>query len=216
MKDLKVYILERVKDLPNSVSGIIVFDIDDTILKVDSSLIRIYKTVPGGEEIALTTDEFAQDPDAADPNKKKWFDYRDFNDPVKVYNSIISGTPLIKNLKIMDDYIKAGYDFCFLTARGCEEMVTKALKDFLRFKDDKGALHELGDIFKETFSHAVNDEIKKYPGISDSDKKANVLTDLCKKYDKVVFVDDDTKNVRAAKDLNIPNLKVIKAWEDQI
>lgn len=216
MKDLKVYILERVKDLPNSVSGIIVFDIDDTILKVDSSLIRIYKNAPGEEEIALTTDEFAQDPDAADPNKKKWFDYRDFNDPVKVYNSIISGTPLIKNLKIMDDYIKAGYDFCFLTARGCEEMVTKALKDFLRFKDDTGALHELGDTFKETFSHAVNDEIKKYPGVSDSDKKANVLTDLCKKYDKVVFVDDDTKNVRAAKDLNIPNLKVIKAWEDQI
>ena len=214
MKSLQVYISERVKDLPNSVSGIIVFDIDDTILKVDSSLIRIYKTVPGEKEIALTTDEFAQDPDASDINKKKWFDYRDFRDPVKVYNSIISGTPLIKNLKIMDDYIKAGYDFCFLTARGCEEMVTKALKDFLRFKDDKGALHELGDTFKETFSHAVNDEIKKYPGESDSDKKANVLTDLCKKYDKVVFVDDDTKNVRAAKDLNIPNIKVIKAWDD--
>lgn len=214
MKDLKVYIIERVKDLPKSIKGLIVFDIDDTILKVDSSLIRIYKTVPGEEEITLTTDEFAQDPDAADPNKKKWFDYRDFRDPVKVYNSIISGTPLIKNLKIMDDYIKAGYDFCFLTARGCEEMVKKALKDFLRFKDDKGALHELGDTFKETFSHAVNDEIKKYPGVSDSDKKANVLTDLCKKYDKVVFVDDDTKNVRAAKDLNIPNLKVIKAWDD--
>ena len=214
MKSLQVYIYERVKDLPKSISGIIVFDIDDTILKVDSSLIRIYKTVPGEEEIALTTDEFAQDPDAADSNKKKWFDYRDFRDPVKVYNSIISGTPLIKNLKIMDDYIKAGYDFCFLTARGCEEMVMKALKDFLRFKDDKGALHELGDTFKETFSHAVNDEIKKYPGESDADKKANVLTDLCKKYDKVVFVDDDTKNVRAAKDLNIPNLKVIKAWDD--
>lgn len=214
MKSLQVYIYERVKDLPNSIKGLIVFDIDDTILKVDSSLIRIYKTVPGEKEIALTTDEFAQDPDASDINKKKWFDYRDFRDPVKVYNSIISGTPLIKNLKIMDDYIKAGYDFCFLTARGCEEMVTKALKDFLRFKDDKGALHELGDTFKETFSHAVNDEIKKYPGESDSDKKANVLTDLCKKYDKVVFVDDDTKNVRAAKDLNIPNLKVIKAWDD--
>ena len=214
MKSLQVYILERVKDLPNSVSGIIVFDIDDTILKVDSSLIRIYKNIPGENEISLTTDEFAQDPDAADPNKKKWFDYRDFRDPVKVYNSIISGTPLIKNLKIMDDYIKAGYDFCFLTARGCEEMVTKALKDFLRFKDDKGALHELGDTFKETFSHAVNDEIKKYPGESDAEKKANVLIDLCKKYDKVVFVDDDTKNVRAAKDLNIPNLKVIKAWDD--
>ena len=31
--------------------------------------------------------------------------------------------------------------------------------------------------------------------------------------DKVVFVDDDTKNVRAARGLNIDNLKVIKAWD---
>ena len=214
MKSLQVYIIERVKDLPDSVDGIIVFDIDDTILKVDSSLIRIYKTKPGEKEIALTTDEFAQDPDASDINKKSWFDYRDFRDPVKVYNSIISGTPLIKNLKIMDDYIKAGYDFCFLTARGCEEMVKKALKDFLRFKDDDGALHELGDTFKDTFSHAVNDEIKKYPGKTDAEKKANVLTKLCKEYDKVVFVDDDKKNVSAARELNIKNLKVIKAWDE--
>ena len=36
---------------------------------------------------------------------------------------------------------------------------------------------------------------------------------LLKKYDKVIFVDDDTKNVRAAKDLDIKNLTVIKAWE---
>ena len=222
MKSLQVYIyeniqkplLERVKDLPDSIKGIIVFDIDDTILKVNPAQIRIYKTKPGESEIALTTDEFAQDPDAGDPSKKSWFDYRDFRDPVKVYNSIISGTPLIKNLKIMDDYIKAGYDFCFLTARGCEEIVKKALKDFLRFKDDDGALHELGDTFKETFSHAVNDEIKNYPGESDAIKKGNVLKKLCAEYDKVVFVDDDTKNVQAARGLNMPNLKVIKAWDE--
>lgn len=214
MKSLQVYILEHVKDLPASVKGLIVFDIDDTILKVNSTQIKIYKTIPGEEEIELTTDEFAKDPDSEDPEKKSWFDLRDFYNPVKVYNSIISGTPLIKNLKIMDDYIKAGYDFCFLTARGCEEMAKKALKEFLKFRDEDGALKELGDTFKETFSHAVNDSLKKYPGESDAKKKANVLIDLCKKYDKVVFVDDDTKNVRAAKNLNIPNLKVIKAWDD--
>ena len=112
MKSLQVYIYERVKDLPNSVKGLIVFDIDDTILKVDSSLMSIYKKEPGKPEVALSTDEFAKDPDASDINKRDWFDYRDFRDPIKVYNSIISGTPLIKNLRIMDDYIKAGYDFC--------------------------------------------------------------------------------------------------------
>lgn len=214
MKSLQVYIFEKIKDLPSSVKGLIVFDIDDTILKVNPAVMGVYKKEPGKAEIRLTTDEFAKDPDANDPNKRSWFDYRDFRDPLKVYNSIISGTPLIKNLKIMDDYIQAGYDFCFLTARACEETIKKALGDFLKFRDKDGALKELGDSFKKTFSHAVNDEIKKYPGASDAEKKANVLINLCKEYDKVVFVDDDTKNVRAAKGLNIKNLKVIKAWED--
>ena len=31
---------------------------------------------------------------------------------------------------------------------------------------------------------------------------------------KVIFVDDDTKNVRAARGLEMPNLKVIKAWDE--
>ena len=31
--------------------------------------------------------------------------------------------------------------------------------------------------------------------------------------DKVVFVDDDHKNVSAARNLNISNLTVIKAWD---
>ena len=214
MKSIDTYIIEKIKDLPDSIKGLIVFDIDDTILKVDPNIMKIYKRVPGEKVKELTTEDFAKDPDAADPDKRSWFDLTDFNTPIKVYNSIISGTPLIRNLKIMDDYVRAGYDFCFLTARSCEEVIKKAISDFLKFRDKDGALKELGYSFKTTFSHAVNDEIKKYPGKDDAEKKANVLIDLCSKYDKVVFVDDDTKNVRAARNLNIKNLKVIKAWED--
>ena len=214
MRSLKEYIVEKIKDLPPSVKGIIVFDIDNTILKVDASAISIYKHEPEKPEVALSTDEFAKDPDANDPDKRTWFDYRDFNDPIKVYNSIISGTPLIKNLKIMDDYIQAGYDFCFLTARACEDVVKKAISEFLKFRDEDGALKELGDSFKKTFSHAVNDQILNYPGKDDAEKNANVLTKLCKEYDKVVFVDDDRKNVIAARELKLDNLKVIKAWDD--
>ncbi len=213
MKSIANYIFEKIKDLPNSVRGLIVFDIDDTILKVDSSIMSIYKKEPGKSEVKLSTEEFAKDPDAEDPSKRDWFDYRDFKDPVKVYNSIISGTPLIKNLKIMDDYVNAGYDFCFLTARSCEDTVKKALSDFLLVRDENGILKELGDSFKKIMSHAVNDEYKKYPGKTDAEKKANILIKLCKKYDRVVFVDDDKKNVNAARELNIKNLKVIKAWE---
>ena len=214
MKQISVYIFERIKDLPDSVKGLIVFDIDDTILKVDPNMMSIYKKEPGKSEIKLSTEEFAKDPDAEDPSKRDWFDYRDFKDPIKVYNSIISGTPLIKNLKIMDDYINAGYDFCFLTARSCEDTVKKALSDFLLVRDENGILKELGDSFKKIMSHAVNDELKKYPGKTDAEKKANILIKLCKKYDRVVFVDDDKKNVSAARELNIKNLKVIKAWDE--
>lgn len=214
MKQLKEYIFEKIKTLPNSVKGLIVFDIDDTLLKSNPEAIGVYKKEPGKPEKRLTTEDFAKDPDAADPSKKSWFDYREFRDPVKVYNSIISGTPLIKNLRIMDDYIEAGYEFCFLTARACEETIKKALADFLKVRKPDGALQELGDIFKKTISHAINDESKTYEGANDAEKKANILKKLCKKYDKVVFVDDDHKNVSAARGLNIPNLKVIKAWDE--
>ena len=163
MKSLIVYINEKIKDLPNSVKGLIVFDIDDTILKVDASSINIYKKVPGEKEIALTTAEFAKDPDASDPTKRSWFSYRDFQNPEKVYNSIISGTPIIRNLRIMDSYIAAGYDFCFLTARSCEDVIKRALDDFLRIRDRKtGALSRLGSIFNKTMSHAINDTEKQY------------------------------------------------------
>jgi len=214
MKSLQQYIFEKIKKLPDTIKGLIVFDIDDTILKVNPATMGVYKKEPGKPEIRLTTEEFAKDPDASDETKKSWFDYRDFRDPLKVYNSIISGTPLIRNLKIMDDYIKAGYDFCFLTARGCEDTIKQALKDFLRFRDEDGALKELGESFKHTLSHAINDEIKNYTGKNDAEKKANVLIELCGQYDRVVFVDDDHKNVSAARNLNIPNLKVIKAWDN--
>ena len=71
-----------------------------------------------------------------------------------------------------------------------------------------------GDSFKITFSHAVNDDYKNYPGENDAEKKGNILKKLCKEYDKVVFVDDDRKNINAARGLKIDNLKVIKAWDE--
>ena len=212
MISLTTYITEKNKTLRSSVTGVIVFDIDDTLLKVDPKIMRVYKNEPGKKEVALSTEEFAKDPDIE--NHRDWFDYRDFRDPIKVYTSIINGTPLIRNLRIMDDYVDAGYDFCFLTARSCEEIVKKALDDFLLHKGSDGEFKKLGTAFKKTISHAVNDDIKKYPGSSDAEKKANILKELCKKYDKVVFVDDDHKNVRAARGLSLPNLKVIKAWDD--
>lgn len=214
MKTLFEYILnESPKPLHGNETGLVVFDIDDTLLKANAEDFHIHKKVDG-KEIALTTDEFAKDPDASNPDNihKGMFDYRDFASPEKVYTSIITGTPLLRNLRILDDYVAAGYEFCFLTARQCEEVVKKAIDSFLRVRRD-GILQELGDTFNKTLSHAVNDKVKKYPGKTDAEKKANILIKLCQTHDKVVFVDDDRKNVNAAINLNIPNLKVIKAWD---
>jgi acid phosphatase class B len=215
MKSLKNYILESIKPLSSNKKGIVVFDIDDTLLKSDPNTIKIYKTVPGEKEIALSTDEYAKDPDALDMNKRSWFSYRDFRDEEKVYKSIIEGTPLIKNLKIMDAYLNAGYDFSFLTARSCEDVIKNALSEFLKkISKEMGLFQQIDTQFKKTLSHAINDFGKKYKGYTDSEKKANVLREMCKKYDYVVFVDDDMKNIRSARELNLKNLKVVKAWED--
>lgn len=213
MKSLVQYLEESIKKLHNK-QGIIVFDIDDTLLKSDSSIIKIYKKKPGEEEISLTTAEFANDIDAEDPLHKDWYDYRDFKDPDKIYKSIIFGKPIIKNLRIMDSYINAGYKFCFLTARSNEIVVKNALDKFLRYKTSNGEMKKLNDnIFIKSMSHAINDPIKLYHGENDAEKKANVLKQLCNKYDKVVFVDDDEKNIKAAKKLNLSNLKIIKAQD---
>lgn len=212
MKSLTKYINEKIHELPNGVRGIVVFDLDDTLLRCDPDSIHVYKKDPfTGEETALTTAEFALDPDAHD--HKDWFDYREFNDEEKVYQSILKGTPILKNLKLMDAYIKAGYKFCFLTARGCEDTIKSALREFLRYKDDNGNLRELENIFKEKYSHAINDQYKDYPGDTDAEKKANVLRDLCKKFDKVIFVDDNAKNLQYARGLRLDNLKVLQAWK---
>jgi len=201
--------MESPRHLGHDETGLIVFDIDDTLLRADTSDFYIYKRTPRGI-IPLTTTEYAHDPDAGDPSRKDLFDFRDFRNPTKVYQSIINGTPLLHNLRILDDYVNAGYDFCFLTARSCEDVVKRAINDFLRIRKD-GDLRELGTIFNRTLSHAVNDDIRNYPGRTDAEKKANILVDLSRSVDKIVFVDDDPKNIRAAKDLSIPNMKVIKA-----
>jgi hypothetical protein len=213
MKSLETCIYEEIAQLDNGMNGIIVFDIDDTLLRVDSSNMKVYKKTDDGE-IALTTSQFAKDPDAGRTDKMDLFDFRDMNNPDKVYTSIVKGMPLVKNLRILDSYINAGYDFCFLTARGCENTVQMALSRFLRVRDRAtGALRKLGDTFKHALSAAVNDGIKKYNGDTDAEKKANILRSICDKYDKVVFVDDDIKNIRHARSLKIPNLTIIKAWK---
>ena len=212
MKSLLQFINESINKLPYGKRGIVVFDIDDTLIQADEDVMSIGKFVDGDRKhkISLSTEEFAKDPDVKE--HKDWFDFSDFQNPQKVVQSIIKGTPLLKNLRILDAYLNAGYEFCFLTARGCEDAVKYAIQTVIKYRDDKGVLNNIAPYFNKDVSAAINDSNKDYDGRTDAEKKSNVLKEICSKFDYVVFVDDDNKNVAQAKELNLNNLTVIKAW----
>jgi hypothetical protein len=191
-------------------TGLLVLDIDDCIVKANKDIIGIWKQLPDGTEIRLSTEEFAKDPDSKLPNSKQIFDIREFRDPEIVYNSILKGTPFFNNLHIMDVFIRAGFEICFLTGRGLQDVVCKAIQDFLLFRDWDGELKPITPYFRPELSAAVNDETYSYEGDNDADKKGKILVKLCEKYDEVCFIDDDKKNIDMALSLGRANLTVIK------
>ena len=211
MKHLNQFIQEAIQHLPYGKTGIVVFDIDDTLIRADKDVVSISKFINGDRKnkISISTEEFAKDPDAKD--HKNWFDFSDFQNPQKVVQSIIRGTPILKNLRILDAYLNAGYEFCFLTARGCEDAVKHAIQNVIKYRDENGVLHNIDPWFNKAVSAAINDSNKEYEGKTNAEKKSNVLREICSKFDYVVFVDDDNKNVAHAKELNLNNLTVIEA-----
>jgi phosphoglycolate phosphatase-like HAD superfamily hydrolase len=185
-------------------NSILLLDIDDTLLKAQN--IYIYRKLPTDKkEVALTPEEYAKEQVPLD--KRQYYDYRDFSNPEKTARSIKTGWPIIPNLKIMDDYINKGWKIGILTARRVEDVVFKSIRDWLMYRD-KGELKQIGDKLVRDLDHAINDEKKKYPGETDFARKANVIKNLAKKYDRVIFIDDDLKNVKAVKALKIPNVMV--------
>lgn len=205
-------ILEEIK--PPKGRGIIIFDIDDTLVKATG--VYIYKKDRNGKEIAkFTPEQFAKENTKAEREKGFSYDYRDFDNPVKLYNSIIEGEPLVKNLRMLDAHLKAGWDIGFLTARGEEDANKKAIQDWLRYKDKDGNLHTIPQERVKYFI-AINDkkriaEVKsKAESSGDFDAKGIFLGEIKKKYDIVKFVDDDLKNIVAARKV-LPKKHIIVA-----
>lgn len=188
-------LLEVTADGKNS---LLLLDIDKTL--VEPRNIFIYRNHPSDEkEVALTPQEFAKDSLAHEAENKKYYDFREFRDPYKVAESIKTGIPLIENLKIMDSYIKNGWEIGILTARGLENVVSNTMREWLKFRDlsGSGKLRSAAAKLSRNLIFAINDDSKSYQGFSDFDRKANVIKDLAEKYDRVFFLDDDLKNVEA-------------------
>lgn len=205
-------ILEEIREPKGK--GILILDIDDTLVKATG--VFIYKKDPKGKEIRkFTPDQFAEEDTKKERAKGFSYDYRDFNDPNKMYASILKGEPIIKNLRIMDAHIRAGWDIGFLTARGVEDANKKAIQDWLLYKNKDG---ELVPIPKERMKYfiAINDpkriaEVKRIADANgDFDAKGVFLKEIKKKYDVVKFVDDDLKNILSARRV-LPKRNVIAA-----
>lgn len=193
--------------LPEGKKGILLLDIDDTLLKADSSLLKIYRKLPSDKvEVPLTSAEYAKE--HVTPETKKYYDYRDFRDPQKVYNSIVKGAPLLNNLKVVDAFYNGGYKLGILTARGCADAVKRAIKTFLKVRDTNGNLVKAP--IDEIDIHCVNDDDHPYPGATDFEKKQNVLRDYANKYDYLYFIDDDPKNIKALKALKKSDPEIAK------
>jgi len=185
--------------------NLLLLDLDDTLVKAKN--IFIYRKLPTDKnEVKLTPEQYANEKISSET--KQCYDYRDFRNPDAVAKSIITGLPIIPNLKIMDDYIKNGWKIGILTARGMEEVIFKTLKAWLMFKDSKGNLQKIGDKLVRNLVNAINDDKKHYKGLTDFEKKANIVKKLANQYDRIMFLDDDLKNIDAIKNLDIKNIYV--------
>ena len=174
-------------------SKILFLDIDDTILKSDNIFIYIEKN---GVKKKITTHEYSN---LTLTNLKVKVDYSEFDDPIKIKNSIINGKPLYNNLKIIDNYVKNNWELGILTARGEQKTIRKIIKKWLKNK----LVNDF--ILKEENIYAVGDRIIKYNGKNSSDKKVKILKQYLKKYDRVCLIDDSEKTIENIKNINIKN-----------
>lgn len=231
MKSLLQYINEMSQTIKPG-SGIIVCDIDDTLLATDNSDMAVYKYEPGKEEQKLSTSEYAKDPDKE--THPDWFSFRDMRNAEKITKSLKNGEIIKGNIKILNQYIQLGYKFSFLTARAKEGTVMKAICDLLQYKGKDGKLHSIKDVISKDDCFAVNDRealdnnkwhsenpLANLPeNAGTPERKSTVLKWLCDKYEHVVYVDDDKSNLRDARKLKqkYPELKdnkrftTIQAW----
>jgi len=197
------FIAEAVKH-----NSLLLLDIDDTLVKAQG--INIYKIYPDGKEEVLTPQEFAEENVPEEEKKGIKYSYRDFRDPDKVARSIKTGLPIVSNLKTMDNYIQNGWKIGILTARGLEDVMGDVMKEWLKFKNEKGELEKVGPKLIKDLVFAINDDTKHYPGEGAFEKKANIIKKLAKQYDRIVFIDDDKKNINTVKDMlqknNIKNV----------
>jgi len=191
-------------------NSLLLLDIDGTL--VHAKNIFIDKIFPDGKKEKISPENYAKENVKAEKAKGIKYGFDEFRDPEILAKSIKTGIPIVPNLQIMDSYIKNGWKIGILTARGFEDVIANTMKEWLHFKDEKGNLQNVGDKLIRNLVYAINDDNKHYKGEFDFDKKKNVISKLSKEYERIVFIDDDPKNINAIrewiKDTGIKNVIV--------
>jgi len=166
---------------------ILFLDIDDTLLKSDSIFIY-FKEFSSSEEIKLSSTDYKY---FIGLYHKSHFDFRDFNNPNIIRNSILNSTPLTHNFDFIRNHINNGWDLGILTARGEENEIKKVIGIWL--------YENLGIPFnlESRHIHAVGDIHNKYVGEKFSIKKLNILIWYLNnsKYKRIKLMDDNKETI---------------------
>ncbi len=184
--------------------NLIVFDIDDTLIIPSKRYTKIYWVTKDGQRIPMTTQEFAENAKASET-----YDFSDFRDVDKIRKSILRGAIIEQNVELLRHYIcDKNYDFAFLTARGCEDVVFESIimKLYAYIPNDKIEQH-----FRKEYSFAINDV--KYDscfGNAQADKrKSQIMKMLTNHFGHVIYVDDDIKNITSVERLKLNDIMTI-------
>jgi len=166
-------------------SVLFLFDIDDTLLTVDSSKIRLYKN---GEMIRLSTEEFR---DWRSQGKTDGYatSFEEFNDPEFAIPAMETARPA-PGFDILKEIISGESDIIvgILTARSSEEYVI--YEGLIAFFNKQGVT---ADIDPSLVFAVNNSKYKKWKSKNDSEKKLSIILLLLKEnmFDHIFLVDDD-------------------------
>jgi FMN phosphatase YigB (HAD superfamily) len=178
MISLREYILEKFNIAGNESDKILLFDVDDTLLKSD---VQVH-VVKGGKLLRkLSSSEY----NSYKLQPGEDFDYSEFEDPKILNNKSV----FLKYWDTLQREYKNGTYIGILTARSNSDM----FYDF--FKNH-------GVTIKKELVFAINDPKLGLKGNTIEDRKANAIKRLIDwGYKTIVFFDDNVNNLKSAKKL---------------
>jgi hypothetical protein len=173
-------------------------DVDDTLIYSDD--IVLMKDKNGDVVKELSTGDFAlwQNNDGLIP------DFSQFNDAKRII-ALADAKPA-PGLKLLFDHAKVNDDMVIgvLTARGQENVLYQSLRKlFMKYN--------IQAYFSREFTFALGSEEYNKTKRSLPEKKLEIIRSLINygEFDKIIFVDDDIKNIEAVKSLKSDTVECI-------